>query len=78
MKDRALSKAGVRNATHQRILLDKLPCDILTSKEALADKTAVQVNAPRALLVFFWKGMVHAFAQLELQQVDLPAHSERR
>ena len=61
----ALAKAGVRMTIHRKILLDALPCGIRTAAEALADGTPWQTNAPRAILVCYWKGMVGAFARLE-------------
>lgn len=65
-----LSKCGVNNPLHQKILLDDLPCGIETAKEVLNDSTLIQVNAPRVLMVCVWKGMVAAFVKLEIQQKE--------
>jgi hypothetical protein len=58
-------RIGVRKLLHQQILLNRLPCGIETAQEAYEDGTAWQINAPRAILVCCWKGMVSAFQELE-------------
>lgn len=63
--DKALVKQGVKEPSHQKILLATLPCGIESAKECLEDSTNVQVNAPRALMVCYWTGMVKAFSLLE-------------
>ena len=60
-----LTKIGVAHPTHQGILLGNLPCGIKTAREAFEDGTPWQINAPRAILVCVWKGMVAAFQKLE-------------
>jgi hypothetical protein len=64
-KDPDLVKAGISDPLHQEILIDCIPCGIETAGEALRDKTSIEVNAPRALMVVEWKGMAKAFATLE-------------
>jgi len=62
-----LAECGVRVEKHQKILLGALPCGIRTPKAVCNDSTLVDVNAPRALLVCHWKGMLAAFRYLEMQ-----------
>lgn len=63
--DVALARAGVRKAVHRAILVERLPCGIPTVEEAIADGTPWQTNAPRAILVCHWKGMLAGFAESE-------------
>lgn len=74
-----LFAVGVRLPLHQRLLLDRLPCSIESVKEALADKTLVQVNAPRALMVTGWQYQVEILAAVEKadlrRQVNAVANS---
>lgn len=65
----ALAKAGVRNETHQMILLERLPFGE-TVEQVLADKTIVQVNAPRALIAHAWQAQFSILARLEKIQAE--------
>ena len=65
-----LHRLMVNDPVHQRILIDSLPCGIKTVHWALSDDTPYQINAPRALMVCHWKGMVRAFQLAEVRRGD--------
>ena len=60
-----LAGIGVRDPKYQRIVIANLPCGIKTVRKALEDETPWQINAPRAILVCVWKGMVSGFQKAE-------------
>lgn len=68
--DKDLIKAGVSEPLHQKILIDALPCGEETAKACFEDGANIQINAPRALMMCFWKGMVTGFALLEKAQKE--------
>lgn len=61
---------GIKVPLHRQIITDALPCGIESVCEAWQDQTPYQVNAPRALMVCHWKGMVTAFSKLEKSHAD--------
>ena len=67
--NKALAELGVSDPVHQKILIAKIPCGIKNAKAALADKTHIDVNGYRAIMVISWKGMVSAFRELEKVKV---------
>ena len=60
-----LSELGVNDKVHQRIIIDKLPCGIRSVERAWEDETSCEINAPRAILVCYWKGMIDGFWAVE-------------
>jgi len=66
--EKFLDKLGVNDYVHREIIIRGLPCGISSVQEAYEDGTPWQINAPRAILVCYWKGMVQAFRELESQQ----------
>jgi len=75
---RFLDKIGVRNRLYQSIIIDAIPCGIATVSEAWQDITLWQTNAPRALVVCHWKGMVEAFRRLEKRERDAEVEMTKR
>jgi hypothetical protein len=65
---RVLDACGVRDPLHQRILLENLPCGETDPQAVLSDATMIQINAPRALMIVQWKGMMLGFRLVEARR----------
>ncbi len=61
-------RIGIKKPIHQRILIDNLPCGIESVEEVMNDKTSCEINAPRALLICHWLGMLRALKLLEVSR----------
>jgi hypothetical protein len=63
MNDREfLASKGITHPELQDEAIKSIPCGIETVEEAYEDKTAVDVNSPRALMVCHWKGILKGLA----------------
>lgn len=62
---RKMDEMGIKDPFHQSLLMRFLPCGIERFEEALEDCTPVQTNAPRALAIVHWKGMVTILREVE-------------
>ena len=60
-----LKKIGIKDAIHRRLLISTVPCGEEKVEDAWNDKTPIQINAPRALAICHWKGMVRGFQMAE-------------
>ncbi len=59
MKDREfLARNGITDSELQDAAIKTIPCSIDSVEEAFNDRTDVQVNSPRAIMVVQWKGML--------------------
>lgn len=63
-----LKRLGVEDPRHRKIILDALPCGIQSVARAYRDGTPWQTNAPRAIMICYWKGMVDGFARVEREK----------
>lgn len=61
---KVLEKIGITRRDLQVIAKESVPCG-MSILEALKDKTLWQTNAPRALVVCYWKGLVYGLALSE-------------
>ena len=63
-----LDSIGVKDERLQRIAIDSIPCGEDTVQVLMDDKTDIEVNAVRALMVVHYKGILKGlkFAQRAL------------
>ena len=62
-----LQSSGITRPGFQELAVEKLPCGIGSVRDAMDDETPWQTNAPRALMLCWYKGLLYALAAAEVQ-----------
>ena len=53
-----LVKKGITRFEFQKYLMDSIPCGETVIEDVMKDGTSYQVNAPRALMICHYKGLL--------------------
>ena len=61
---------GITNLANVQTAIDRIPCGLATVEEAIKDTTNVQSNAPRAIMVVQYKGILLGLAVAERVAAD--------
>jgi len=69
--EKFLDKLGIKDALHRRLVIETIPCGEENVEDAWLDKTPVQINAPRAIVICHWKGMVLGFQMIEQERAKV-------
>lgn len=57
-----LNLIGITNKKLQQIAIETIPCGEKLIENVMNDKTSVVINAPRALIIMNYKGMIAGLA----------------